>query len=590
MSNTLNMASYQNSLDLGVSTNKFNIFTPESPHALVFIDSKVNNYQSLLAGIKPGEEVYILDDTRDGIAQISDVLAKYRQISSVHIVSHGTEGNVNLGATQLNSHNLESYAGLLQEWKKYLTVNADILLYGCDIAAGVDGDSFVNQFSALTGADVAASTNLTGNAVLGGDWNFEKKTGNIESGLAFNTDVINNYRDVLPAANCFPNALYAITAGQTATVGTTVTTVSNSVLYQINNLNSPSFTYTTNITPVPGGTLAFLSNAAARDATTGYIYYIENKTLSVAQIGYIDPANPATKGTLTTNITGLGSNNPTLIKLAQAADGSLYGMSSGDNNLYKIVINQIANTATFTVAATTISGNGFNGIGFGGDLAFDPTNSNRLYVTETNASNYYLWSIDVSNFALAPEFHGNYGAIAAGGGSGSLGFALDGKLFATGRPGATGTASNLYQLANYSTTVASGTSKTPTLIGPTTSATAAAFSDFASLPVQTPQINLNVQKTDGNDNISPGSSITYTITVVNQSSSNGCDAQGIQISDTSISSQIVGATWTRGITSSQSSPTGIKTGTGDVNDVVDLLQVGETVTYSLSQINEVSCH
>ncbi|MGL4375653.1 MAG: DUF4347 domain-containing protein, partial [Microcoleaceae cyanobacterium] len=116
MSNKLNLASYQNSWDLGVSTNNFNPFTTESPHALVFIDSKVNNYQSLLAGIKPGEEVYLLDNTRDGIAQISDILAKYREISSVHIVSHGTEGNINLGATQLNSQDLEKYAPLLQQW------------------------------------------------------------------------------------------------------------------------------------------------------------------------------------------------------------------------------------------------------------------------------------------------------------------------------------------------------------------------------------------------------------------------------------------------------------------------------------------
>jgi hypothetical protein len=33
---------------------------------------------------------------------------------------------------------------------------ADILLYGCNVAAGKSGQAFVNTFSNLTGADVAA--------------------------------------------------------------------------------------------------------------------------------------------------------------------------------------------------------------------------------------------------------------------------------------------------------------------------------------------------------------------------------------------------------------------------------------------------
>ena len=54
-----------------------------------------------------------------------------------------------------------------------LSASGDILLYGCDVAAGADGLAFVNALANATGADVAASTDLTGAAVKGGDWVLE---------------------------------------------------------------------------------------------------------------------------------------------------------------------------------------------------------------------------------------------------------------------------------------------------------------------------------------------------------------------------------------------------------------------------------
>ncbi|MGL6339098.1 MAG: DUF4347 domain-containing protein, partial [Waterburya sp.] len=41
-----------------------------SVRSIAFIDSHVADYQSLVAGVKPGTEVVILDANRDAIAQI----------------------------------------------------------------------------------------------------------------------------------------------------------------------------------------------------------------------------------------------------------------------------------------------------------------------------------------------------------------------------------------------------------------------------------------------------------------------------------------------------------------------------------------
>ncbi|MBD1835364.1 DUF4347 domain-containing protein [Cyanobacteria bacterium FACHB-472] len=183
------------------STNSMTEVTSTAAHKeIVFIDATVADKESLAAGVKPGTEVIILDSTRDGVAQITEVLANRSDIASVHIVSHGAEGSLQLGASAVNSDNLQAYSNSLQQWASALTADADILLYGCDVASGETGEAFVQQLSQLTGADIAASNGLTGSAVLGGDWDLEVKTGAIESPVAFLPAALANYNFVLPVS------------------------------------------------------------------------------------------------------------------------------------------------------------------------------------------------------------------------------------------------------------------------------------------------------------------------------------------------------------------------------------------------------
>ncbi|MBW4646248.1 MAG: DUF4347 domain-containing protein [Goleter apudmare HA4340-LM2] len=168
---------------------------------IVFIDTSVADYQSLISGITLGNEVVILDPTQDAVAQMTEYLAarQPKSVQSVHIVSHGSTGSLQLGSTNLNSSNINSYANQLQNWASALTDDADILLYGCDVASG-EGKEFVQQLSQITGADVAASTNKTGNTALGGDWDLEFNQGIIEAPLAFQSQVLQAYNSVLANA------------------------------------------------------------------------------------------------------------------------------------------------------------------------------------------------------------------------------------------------------------------------------------------------------------------------------------------------------------------------------------------------------
>lgn len=170
---------------------------------LVFVDAGVEDYEGLLAGLVSQEdagrqfEVHVLDGQRDGVEQISEILAGHSDIDAVHIISHGNEAEVHLGNATLDVTSLDTYSDAIGGWGDALDINADLLFYGCDLAADAEGRSLVNALGRLTGADVVASNDLTGNARLGGDWDLEFATGDIEAAVAFSMEAQQNWGGVL---------------------------------------------------------------------------------------------------------------------------------------------------------------------------------------------------------------------------------------------------------------------------------------------------------------------------------------------------------------------------------------------------------
>ena len=126
-------------------------------------------------------DLVVLDSRFDGVDQISALLSSYQNLNAVHILSHGDSGSLHLGSVQLGGENLDQYQSQIAQWGTSLRSGGDILLYGCDVAQGAYGVNFVQSLARLAGADVAASTDLTGSASKGGNWNLEYSTGNIET-------------------------------------------------------------------------------------------------------------------------------------------------------------------------------------------------------------------------------------------------------------------------------------------------------------------------------------------------------------------------------------------------------------------------
>lgn len=152
-----------------------------SPHSIAFIDSRVAGYETLIAGFSADTRWHVLDAQQDGVAQISHLLAGESDLDAIHIISHGAPGMLYLGSTTLTSGNLTDRTPQWAAIGAALRAGGDLLLYGCDVAAGETGAAFVSQMAQLTGADVAASADLTDARRWGGNGALQVASGLMES-------------------------------------------------------------------------------------------------------------------------------------------------------------------------------------------------------------------------------------------------------------------------------------------------------------------------------------------------------------------------------------------------------------------------
>jgi hypothetical protein len=185
------------------TTNNLNSNDLHDKENLLFIDSSIDNYQSLSDVAAPNSEVIILNSARNQIEEISKKLTQYQNLASIQIVSHGQSGSIQLGDSQLNLNTLHFYDNLIKDWGNALSEKGDILFYGCNVAVDRDGQDLIKELSDITGADIAASEDLTGNSSLGGDWDLEIQTGNIETDRIFEPEINKIFEGILHSDDAF---------------------------------------------------------------------------------------------------------------------------------------------------------------------------------------------------------------------------------------------------------------------------------------------------------------------------------------------------------------------------------------------------
>ncbi|WPN63818.1 Ig-like domain-containing protein [Pseudomonas sp. P9_35] len=258
--------------------------------SVVFVDSRVKDSASLLEGVAPGTQVVQLDATKDGLQQIADYLDTHQGISSVQIIAHGNAGDLWLGNSYLSADNVQARSEVLAQIGQDMNAGGDILIYGCYTAEGERGLSLVDSLAQLTGRDVAASNDRTG---LGGDWDLEIATGNIESANVLSANAMSEYQWGLATWTATNNlntgvgslraALASAQNGDIVTFNTSMTVGLTSVLVvsknvtidgDLNNDNVADVTldgqYRTQVINVTSGTTATLDGLViTRGMTAG---------------------------------------------------------------------------------------------------------------------------------------------------------------------------------------------------------------------------------------------------------------------------------------------------------------------------------
>ncbi len=147
----------------------------------LIVNSDIEDLSDLLAAVDDSVIVVTFDgDTPDMQAIIDQLtaLADGVDYSSIGIITHGADGVIAFSdsdpitaatlATDTEQQEFFAELGAL------LTDDGRIDLVSCDSGDGTAGDQLIAEIAEISGADVAASTDATGNESDGGDWILEK--------------------------------------------------------------------------------------------------------------------------------------------------------------------------------------------------------------------------------------------------------------------------------------------------------------------------------------------------------------------------------------------------------------------------------
>tara|TARA_R110002049_G_scaffold4601_5_gene32758 strand:+ start:1054389 stop:1058102 length:3714 start_codon:yes stop_codon:yes gene_type:complete len=150
---------------------------------IAIIDASVDITDEVAQLGRRNVDIVVIDSASDPLDQITEVLRDRRGVTALHIVSHGSDGQLMLGGRVIDTSQLTLRSDQIAMWQNSLSEKADILLYGCDVSASDVGTTFIQTLARLTSADVAASTDRTGTESSGGDWVLESTVGQIDTDL-----------------------------------------------------------------------------------------------------------------------------------------------------------------------------------------------------------------------------------------------------------------------------------------------------------------------------------------------------------------------------------------------------------------------
>jgi Ca2+-binding RTX toxin-like protein len=609
----------------------FNPTTLHTPSAIAVIDSRVADAQWLRDQVQPGTVAVVLDRDRDGLAQVAALLDRFGGATSLHMVAHGRPGALRLGASTVAGRSWFRLGEILGRWRDRSGRSPEVVIYGCRVAATGAGRSFLRTVAAQSGSVVRAATSVVGQVARGGSWALDFVAGSRDRSalapLVFGPEARSVYGGIF-ADECFPNQFYGVMNldgdGQQNDLVTVA--LSDGAINRV----------------IPGSSgLGINTNSLARRPSTNDVYFIANAAGASSAVnpqpGALYKWSPTSGVSLVATLAQMldDPNLPSVDKenanklltlenvgrMAFDRHGNIFITASrratgvspfppGEEVPSTLII---INPNTGRVVYSKTIGNETNANVFDfrgehpttGDIAFDPRPGNQdfLYIS-TRRSNLStdnrlirLNTSPLNITGLIPNAAASPGASlvfpALGGGDhvalgrqpAGMAFGIDGRLYISVN---SGTDRNVYPV---STGVGPGPADFGafgTLGDAINNSTGATIGDLATLPVQTPEVQLKVEKSDGLDVAEPGQQIEYVVTIENLATLTngkpGCDIKApfpVSLSDT-FPTDFIPIEWTSSVTGVGAvDPIRDQEGSIDLQNVKLTLNAGSSVTFRI---------
>jgi uncharacterized protein DUF4347 len=395
--------------------------TSSESRSVLFIDASLSAEErsALVSSIAPDAEVFLIEDDSDGVQQISAVLEQYdHELDSIYIVSHGSEGQIELGQAVLESGTLNSYAEQLGSWSNALSDDADILFYACDVAGNESGIALLDSIAELTGADVAASVDDTG---TDSNWQLEYSTGSIQATM---TDSVLGYVGLLETIN-------VTTASDVIDAGDGVTSFREAII-QANE----SVTDTTIDVGSFGASIGLVGTLENASLTGDFDI---TKTTGTLTITGIDSASSVISGSSLDRVLHIHSGANVIIENIAIAEGTANddGFSSDSGRGAGILVESGATVTLNNVLLSYNSAAGLGGTGgAGGTVAGEPGGDGSAGGSAFGGGIYNAGTLTVSTSTFTSN-----SALAGGGGGGGASAETNGLSGVPGSGGAGGNAS-----------------------------------------------------------------------------------------------------------------------------------------------------
>lgn len=137
--------------------------SPLATRAILIADAGVEDLDILLDGIDEGVTPWVVRPGEDAVGIVAAAL-EMPGLTTLHLLAHGAPGRIRLGGRTLSA---ADFSGRLRAGAGR---ELDIAFWSCRTGAGAEGRHFVRAVAAATGARVAASPGLVGDARRGGSW------------------------------------------------------------------------------------------------------------------------------------------------------------------------------------------------------------------------------------------------------------------------------------------------------------------------------------------------------------------------------------------------------------------------------------